>query len=327
MYDYGLSVLEQYGMTVKHSARIRGALLCQTEEGLFIVKEFHGSEKKIKKQQELLLAMQSEGCKVDCYMENAEESLVSSDKDGIPFTVQKWYEGRECDTRIREDIRKSICTLAKVHKVMKMPMVSDYAEESLEKEYLRHNQEIRKIRKFIRKRGASSTFEKDYLASAEWFIKRGEEALERLKESSYQELCQQAVAEGHVCHGEYNQHNVLILKNDMAVTNFNHWGFDVQMADLYRFMRKILEKYNWDHELGREMLRTYHRERKISPVEWENLKIRFMYPEKYWKIANHYYSHSKSWISEKNVEKLKNIIQQKEIWQQFVEKCFADYPF
>ena len=39
-----------------------------------------------------------------------------------------------------------------------------------------------------------------------------------------------------------------MLKGDhlgTAVTNFGHWSFDIQVADLYRFMRKILEKYNW----------------------------------------------------------------------------------
>ena len=327
MFDYGLSTLEQYDLTVKNTTRVRGAILCQTEEGLFILKEFRGSEKKIQKQQELLCTIQEGGGLADVFLENKEGNLVSRDKDNIPFTVQRWYEGRECDTKSREDIRKSIYTLANLHKMMKLPVIPDYVEQSLENEYGRHNQEIRKIRKFIRKKGASSPFEKEFLASVEWFLNRGQEALEQLQDSSYEEIRENALTEGHVCHGEYNQHNVLIMKNRTAVTNFGHWGFDVQMTDLYCFMRKILEKYNWDHELGREMLRAYHQEKRISPQEWENLRIRFLYPEKYWKIANYYYSHNKAWISEKNLEKLRKLVKQKEIWQQFVEKCFAEYPF
>ena len=53
MYDYGLSVLEQYGLTAGSSGRVRGALLCQTEKGSVIIREFHGSEKKIAMQQKL----------------------------------------------------------------------------------------------------------------------------------------------------------------------------------------------------------------------------------------------------------------------------------
>ena len=46
MYDYGLSTLEQYGLTAESTARTRGGLLCHTEKGLVIVKEFKGTEKK-----------------------------------------------------------------------------------------------------------------------------------------------------------------------------------------------------------------------------------------------------------------------------------------
>lgn len=327
MYDYGLSTLEQYQITPKSTARTRGALLCRTDQGLLILRELKGSEKKLKKQQELLLTLEERGFKVDSFLPNKEGELVSRDKDNIPYTLAHWYEGRECDTKSREDISESLRTLAGLHNAMKISLAEEYMEKSLEEEYIRHNQEIRKIRKFIRKKGASSSFEKDYLASVEGFLEKGEEALLMLKDSGYDELRREAMEQGRVCHGEYNQHNVLILKRGAAVTNFGHWGFDVQMADLYRFMRKILEKYGWDVPLAREMLRSYHRERPISPREWQNLRVRFTYPEKYWKLANYYYSHNKAWISEKNIEKLKILIKQKELWEIFTEKCFAKYPF
>ena len=133
--------------------------------------------------------------------------------------------------------------------------------------------------------------------------------------------------EGSICHGEYNQHNVLLGKNFTAVTNFGHFAFDIQMADLYCFMRKILEKYSWNQDLAREMLESYHKIRPITPSDWKNLEIRFTYPEKYWKLANYYFSHNKAWISGKNTEKQKKIILQRDLWGDFTEKCFGKYPF
>lgn len=329
LYDYGLGTLAQYELTADRSARTRGALLCYTSQGLLILREFHGSEKKLKKQQELLLHLRECGMNIDYFLQNSQESLVSRDKDQLTFTLQHWYEGRECDTKSRDDIIKSVRTLARLHILMKMEPVEEYRERSLRDEYLRHNQELRKIRKFIRKKGASGVFEKDYLASVEWFLQRAQYAAELLDETEYDNLREQAWKEGQVCHGEYNQHNVLMLKGDnevVAVTNFSRWNFDIQMADLYRFMRKILEKHNWNLNLAQEMLREYHRIRPISKAEWQNLRVRFTYPEKYWKLANHYYSHKKVWISEKNVEKLQNLIRQRENWKDFGQKCFKDYP-
>lgn len=329
LYDYGLSTLAQYELTADRSARTRGALLCYTSQGLLILREFHGSEKKLKKQQELLLHLKECGMNTDYFLQNTQESLVSKDKDQMAFTLQHWYEGRECDTKSRDDIIKSVRTLARLHILMKMEPVEEYRERSLRDEYLRHNQELRKIRKFIRKKGASSVFEKDYLASVEWFLQRAQYAVELLDETEYDSLREKVWREGQVCHGEYNQHNVLMLKGEdetAAVTNFGHWNFDIQMADLYRFMRKILEKYNWNLNLAQEMLREYHRIRPISKAEWQNLRVRFTYPEKYWKLANYYYSHKKVWISEKNVEKLQNLIRQRENWKDFAQKCFWVYP-
>lgn len=327
MYDYGLSTLEQYELAVKTTSRTRGALLCHTEQGLFILKEYHGSEKKLKKQQELLLKIRESGYLADTFVENREGNLVSYDRDNIPFTLQHWYEGRECDTRSGEDIMKSVQMLAGLHKVMHLPLVEDYTGRSLKEEFVRHNQEIRKIRKFIRKKGPSSEFENDFLASVEWFLDKGETALSMLEESDYDIIRKEALESGAVCHGEYNQHNVLMTRTCPVVTNFRHWNFDVQMADLYRFMRKILEKYQWDMTLAREMLRTYHREKRITPEEWSLLRICFSYPDKYWKLANYYYSRNKVWVSEKNTEKLKALTAQKGIWERFSRDCFSKYPF
>ena len=327
MYDYGFSTLEQYSLTVLSTARTRGALLCRCEEGLFILKEFKGTEKKLKKQQELLEGLSAAGCRVDRYLPNKEGNLVSRDRDNIPYTLQFWYEGRECDTRSEEDILRSVRTLAQMHKYMKLPLVQDYMEPSLEDIYQRHNQELRKIRKFIRKKGASCQFEKLYLATVEDYLEKGDMALGLLRYSAYSKLRQDVTENGWICHGEYNQHNVLMIRKETAVTSFAHWGFDVQMADLYRFMRKILEKYNWDVRLGMKMLSAYHKEKSISEDEWQNIHIRFLYPEKYWKLANYYYSHNKAWISEKNTQKLKKLTGQKEAWQNFGAKCLENYPF
>ena len=131
MYDYGLSVLEQYGLTASISGRVRGALLCRTEKGPVILREFHGSEKKLAMQQMLLMKLQNEGCHVDTFLENQEGALVSRDKDSIPYTAQIWFDGRECDTKSEADILKSVRILAEIHRKMQLPLEKDYTGRDL----------------------------------------------------------------------------------------------------------------------------------------------------------------------------------------------------
>jgi CotS family spore coat protein len=321
LYDSGLSVLEKYGLTAKSTYRGRGSLICNTDQGLLLIKEFRGSAKKLEGQEELLQLLEGvSDVQVDALLKNSEEQLVSFNKDKIPYFVKHWYEGRECDTKSKEDIIKSVKALAAIHKVMHKPVEENYVKDSLLEEYKRHNAELKKIQRFIRTRQQKNYFEIRYLKSVESFLKQGEEVVARLADSGYELLRSQALIRGDVCHGEFNQHNVLILGSQMAVTNFDKWNYDIQMADLYQFMRKILEKHNWDAALGQQILQTYQQEKPLSKMEMENLKLRFSYPEKYWKLANHYYNHRKAWISGKSGEKLDTIIRQRDEWVAFLHK-------
>ena len=42
------------------------------------------------------------------------------------------------------------------------------------------------------------------------------------------------------------------------------------------------------------------------------------HPEKYWKIVSHYYNTGKSWIPDKDIEKLKIVIRQEDQKERFL---------
>lgn len=325
MYDRGLSVLEQYGLEAGTVYRGRGALICETDKGLVLIREFTGTPKKLECQAGLLDKIAGESpVWTDQILSNKEGSYISEDSDHIFYIVKKWYEGKECDTRSEEDICKAASILANLHKVMSMPVQNHYVRESLYSEFQRHNIELRKIQKFVCKKRRKNRFEQEFLETVCCFLGHGEDAVRRLEGSDYSGLRQQELERGAVCHGEFNQHNILFSGGEVrAVTNFDKWNFDVQIADLYRFMRKVLEKHQWDPALGKKILLSYHQTRPLSRAERENLQIRFAYPEKYWKLANYYYTHNKAWISEKNVEKLEKLRDQMENWRNFVESVYV----
>lgn len=52
----------------------------------------------------------------------------------------------------------------------------------------------------------------------------------------------------------------------------------------------------------------------------EVLHALLLYPEKYWKLVNFYYNGKKTWISEKNYEKLEKIRAQEPDRQKFIAK-------
>ena len=123
-----------------------------------------------------------------------------------------------------------------------------------------------------------------------------------------------------LCHGDLDQHHILIGSQDVAFIEFNQMHLGDQMTDLYRFMRKAMEKHGWDPRLGASMMESYDRVLPTSREDRACLYYLFLYPEKYWKQLNYYMNTNKAWIPEKNVEKLKLLEEQETGRRQFLRE-------
>ncbi|MEI3521642.1 MAG: hypothetical protein V8Q40_11575 [Anaerosacchariphilus sp.] len=71
----------------------------------------------------------------------------------------------------------------------------------------------------------------------------------------------------HLCHGEYVHHNIMFHRQETALVNFGHFEINVQVNDLCLFLRKIMEKHNWNGSLAGRMLTAYERELPLSGEE------------------------------------------------------------
>lgn len=318
MNERDLQVLEQYPFDVKVSWRTRGAFLLDTSVGRLSIQEFSGSTYKLEREQELLVHLRELKYLVDRMVPDKEGQLATVYREYDRFVVKEALEGRECDTRSESEILKAASLLASLHRDLReFCMLSDAdrlrlsAPDAVE-ELKRHNRELRKIYTFIRKKNRKNEFETAYVNCFPEIIKEAQEMECRLRESSYYKLRQKALDEGHFCHGEYLHHNILVQNGKMAVVNFGKFAVDVQVNDLYLFMRKILEKQHYDLRLGKRILQSYESVRELSEEEKEYLGIRIRYPEKFWKLANYYYNTNKAWIPGKHMEKLEKFLSQQE---------------
>lgn len=318
MNERDLQVLEQYPFTVNASWRTRGAFLLDTSMGRLLIREFSGSTYKLQKEQELLLHLKDCGYLVDRMEPDREGRLATVYREYDKFVVKESLDGRECDTRSESEILKAASMLAAIHKDLRgfcevtgEDRIRLSAEDAVE-EMERHNRELRKIYAFIRKKNRKNEFESAYLACYPQIVEEAQNIERRLKNCSYKKLRDLALAEGHFCHGEYIHHNILVGNGQMAVINFEKFALDVQVNDLYLFLRKILEKQNYDFRLGSRIVKAYEQVRPLCAEEREYLSIRMQYPEKFWKLANYYYNTNKAWIPGKHMEKLEKFLLQRE---------------
>src|SRR5699024_8519589 len=91
-------------------------VLCETSQGLKLLKEWTGSEKRIHLEYEVLSALEEEtGLQTDCCMKNLEGNLISVGEDQGHYVLRQWFEGRECSTREVGEILTAAELLAKLH--------------------------------------------------------------------------------------------------------------------------------------------------------------------------------------------------------------------
>lgn len=330
MKDYGVSVLSQYEMEIYGTHRIRGAILCDTDKGLFLLKETRIEENRACALAKIYEQLSENGFdRVDSPVLNKEDAYISKAEDGTGYIVKKWFPGRECDVRHENELIEGAKLLAVIHCCMQDKSEKPEIKKCLTstdpilEEYKKHNRELRKVWEFVRRRSVKKPFEIAFLKGYDQMYFWAEAVFQTAETMDFSILFEKALREAHMVHGDYNYHNLLVGPEKMAVTGFEHAHCAVQLEDLYYFLRKCLEKHHYDERLGACMLKSYEAVKSLDKKEMDYLAIRLAYPEKFWKIANSYYHSGKAWIPAKNVEKLLISVAQNEEKKHFLENIFS----
>lgn len=331
--EYELEVLEQYNIEVRGTRRIRGAFFCDTNEGTMLLKETKISGRRAPLLYEALSCIEKRGnVKVDTPVFTKDGELLVMSREGTGYMLKKWYSGRECDIRQESEVLRAAEQLALLHNELDAVASEWHADPAAERlpagrspveEIIRHNRELKKVRSFIRGRVAKNEFEYLYLESFEKMYGMAETVRKKMESSGCVNLYQDCVDRRCMIHGDYNYHNVLMLKDGMAVTGFEHMRTDIQIHDLYYFVRKAMEKHHWKQKTGQKILEAYEETRPLSAAEREYLGLSLAYPEKFWKTVGSYYRSNKAWLPEKYVEKLKVAVRQSEEKNHFLEEVFS----
>ena len=105
----------------------------------------------------------------------------------------------------------------------------------------------------------------------------------------------------------------------MFTSGFERVTPGMQLTDLAYFVRKVMEKNNWDPGKGREILLGYEKEQPLSQEQREFVGILLAYPMKYRKLLNQYMNGKKSWISQKSMEKLNGVKQREQMKMKYLK--------
>ena len=104
----------------------------------------------------------------------------------------------------------------------------------------------------------------------------------------------------------------------MKIVGFDNMLPDCRVSDFTQYLRKVMEKHDWNKELGGQMVSDYIKKGCLTIEERQDLYARMLYPMRFWKVVNHYSNSRKTGAHLRDRDKLENFLQQEESRQQFL---------
>lgn len=326
MNDRAVNILEQYDLIIERTWKGRGSILFEAQGGVYILKEYKGTPQRLSGIASILEQIRDNGYRdIETILPNKEGEFFCVDYDRNIYIVKSYFQAKECNIRERAEYLKGMKNLARLHKAMESVERSDLmipAQLPILRDFEKHNAELRGVRRYLKGKGQKSEFELYLQKHYDFFFEQAVSVQEKLQKENVSSWFLQMKEKHPLCHGDYQYHNILMENNTCYIINFEKMAVDSPIRDVYLFMRKLLEKNNWNIELGKELLHTYNEERTLKEEELLQLKYRFYYPEKFWKIVNFYYNSPKSWISCKNGEKLTKLLEQEDAKMTLMQTMF-----
>lgn len=121
-----------------------------------------------------------------------------------------------------------------------------------------------------------------------YFLEEALMATDMISSPEYQEVTEREQTKGTFCHRDYAPRNLLVGSDQkIHIIDFDYSINDIRLYDLARFLQIVVSKYQWDWEVGRELLAEYHRIRPLQPAEQYVLAANLWFPRKFWLYAKH----------------------------------------
>jgi CotS family spore coat protein len=283
-----------WGENFIEARTMRDVYQVTTDQGIRCLKEVTGHVDRVLFMTEALNYVYGHGFTRFARCLHSVQGNMVEEHQGRFFIVQEWLEGREPDYRNSAHMILAAETIALFHRAGTgfVPATSKVKNklgkwpQKLEKKY----QELKVFLDAAQGTESPSSFEKVLLRYGKWLHKRGRESIKRIKKSKYRKLVNEAVHKGALVHGDTAARNFILKDNIIYLIDFDSMAIDINIADLWRLLRRVLRRDQWDINLANNMLEAYCR---YLPLKAENREVllAFLYfPEKPWRIIKEYYT-------------------------------------
>lgn len=301
MRELNPGMLKELGLTAKKISREFGAYLCETDKGLYLVKDTDASERELRFAHLIKEHLRAEGMEETDHYVLAEEGKPWIRLNRETITIRRWLRGEEADLEQAEGQRCLGEALARFHlhcKGLELPeefnVFPHYNDWPGRME--RQMRRIRGMGKTIRRRGRLEEFDLLFLKMLRTYEEDGKKALAGMENGCMEKVSRKAWEERAFAYGAFSNHCVLFSGKDMLFHDFEGAQLAPPLMDLARLLEKTLRKNEWKAACGEEVLNAYEAVKELKKEEKQALYYYLLYPSRAWDLAGEGYERRSQWI-------------------------------
>lgn len=319
-------ISNQFGFRIYELVPMKGVYLLKTDKGNKCLKKVNYGIQKIMylyKAKEHIIENGFE--KIDRYVLTPEGTPYALVNDDI-YVITEWIEGRECDFKKPDELKRSAETLAEFHLSARgfVPDESLKVRDDIGKLPTTLEKRIATLNKMYdiaRKNKKKTEFDEIYISNLDFYMNLAKDAMKFLDLACYFNVCDESVKNSVLCHHDYTYHNILFDSSDKAyIVDFDYCKSEIQIYDVSTLMIKALKRLDWNADYAKLILDSYNSIKPISREEYNVLKTLLIFPQRFWRLANRYYYKEAGWNEYTFTKKLKEIIEERENYMAFLGK-------
>jgi len=244
--------------------------------------------------------------------------------DGDAYFMTEWVSGVPCDFARNDHLGAAARTLAEFHQYAKgLQVLSGAKARSMYRKWPevleKRAADLKDFKNITQQKDQLTDFEKKYLATVDYFIEKGEKALETLKSSDYRQIAKDAEGQKTFTHRDVAARNFIIGEDREAyLIDFDYCRYDLRVTDVVRMVERTLRSFKWNVDKANLILDEYN---KVYPLEKPQYRIMlafFQFPQKFWRISHRYFNRKQKWQEEGYLKKLASATRKLELQEKFL---------
>jgi len=327
MKDFSVSLLEPFGLRAKRVTRAYGAFICDTNQGIVLVKQTEETEAVLQFAHGAKEHMAQHGfAGTDRYLLSYED-MIWAEQGGERYTVRRWLRAEEADLTRAECGVQMAMLLARMHRAGAgyeadaQSMGNNCCYEWPQKIY-KYNRKLQGFGKMLRKNGRYTEFDLMVLSILPEAQEQAAKAQDFFMSDRFAGLAQRADNDRLVGHGNFSDHTVLLNGTQSMITDLESCAYMIPVVDLAVILERVMRKTNWNVSLGARMLEGYDRWFPLQPEEKEMIWTMMLYPSRFCQICSEAYHMKRSWMPIAYKRKLEELQAQQEKRKEFLHQLY-----